>query len=343
MNWEKRTPINSLIGQRFSLPPRTRVSIPFRDQQDHLFNPILMPQRFSSDCKKPSVKVDAKATAAPKGTSPQNLVRMDDDVVGSNWRLDGQEAMKNDAFLPSDDSSSIASSSEGESQGYERACPCCKQKLRLSAKDFHFHLVKCLRRQTKVPTQKAKSKDTKACLGKVQNVIGKLDLTFRINIMESLYRMAKNTDSSPIFPQLNKEEVENKVLSLIYGKKQERKSVPPLPKAPRVVAGKKRRRGRQGSEAIKRDPRIKGAKLQKLQICPIQTLEIPIHTPPVSASRIVNRRFSPLALEDVFHLPRLAVPQKSDDFDWKKHILSWQENNRAVTSATSISLPNHPF
>jgi len=131
------------------------------------------------------------------------------------------------------------------------------------------------------------------------------------------------------------------VLSLIYTKKVQK--APPV-KARANFAGRKRRRSR--SEAIKREStlsRNKAAKLQKLTIYPIPTLEIPIHTPPVSASRLVNRRFSPLALEDVFQLPRLAVPQKQEDFDWKRHILSWQESNRAVTSESVISLPNQPF
>lgn len=125
-------------------------------------------------------------------------------------------AVKNDIFLPSDESEHSGSDSDPSFRNPEaRTCPSCLQRLRLAGKDYHLHLFSCLRSRKDVKESRDKKSAGETMvklLTNVKSMISKLDLTFRINTMESLRRMAKNTGSPNImFPHLRKEEVDNKV------------------------------------------------------------------------------------------------------------------------------------
>jgi len=279
-------------------------------------------------------------------------------------------AVKNDVFLPSDDSEHSGSDdySDASRKKEFRGCPSCHQKVNLTGSDYHSHLFSCLvKKQAKLPSppqrqhclveeSKMKSKKMKInpkqqlsvggdkyLLDNLKSMISKLDLTFRINTMESLRRMAKNTDSTSLmFPQLNNEEVDNKVLSLVYGLPQQNAVILKTAKLADVKSNiqvtKKRRR--YGAEKLvipsKRSRRV-STKLGNL-------VKVANHTPPASAARDFSRRFNPVALGDLFLLPPHArVPKSSESSEWERHILSWQESSRSALHSHPMPLSQHPF
>eukprot|EP00467_Chlorarachnion_reptans_P005665 CAMPEP_0114514852 /NCGR_PEP_ID=MMETSP0109-20121206/16389_1 /TAXON_ID=29199 /ORGANISM="Chlorarachnion reptans, Strain CCCM449" /LENGTH=284 /DNA_ID=CAMNT_0001694949 /DNA_START=78 /DNA_END=929 /DNA_ORIENTATION=- len=221
-------------------------------------------------------------------------------------------AVKNDVFLPSDESEHSGSDSDPSLKKVcARTCPSCLQRIRQSGKDYHLHLFSCLRGRSEAKECKGKQtagKNAKKLLNQLKSMISKLDLTFRINTMESLRRIAENTDSPNImFPHLRKEEIDNKILSLVYGKQVNNASQLVL-KTPAVSQPKKRKRG------IK-VPLHAGKRVRRVSTKSFDAAKngVANHTPPASSAGKVFRKFSPMALEDLFLLPAHArVPQSSE-------------------------------
>lgn len=269
--------------------------------------------------------------------------------------------MKNDAFLPSDQSSEISCSSDSEEslifkirQG--KTCPCCNQMVEATGTEYHAHLYWCLKSKDrkKKKTSEKKAADSSRLLKNVKKTIGKLDLTFRINMMESLYRMSKTTETTVrphgVFPHMHKEQVDKKVLALVYGKKgsNNAKNTTKDPQSQR----RKHKRGRLAVDtntntntntAAKRHRRTtKSADNTKFE-APQLILESRLTPQSGSRTQTGMRPFSPLTLQDCFELPPHAVglTKGEDDSFWKKSILFWHENNRSVRA--DVSLPPQPF
>ncbi|GAB5370866.1 hypothetical protein AAMO2058_001530100 [Amorphochlora amoebiformis] len=251
--------------------------------------------------------------------------------------LTARVAMKNDAFLPSDESEISSSDSETSRRRRTcgRICPSCSQRVRLWGADYHAHLFCCLQTRAKA-RGKATTNNLKHVVKSVKEAISNLDLTFRINTMESLYRMAKSAGGLRVLVPELKEEVDNKVLGLVYGKQRSQSSSTLSSSKPLSSQQKKRKRG--GSSAGR--SQLDNSKRRKKELLTFSRVTEAHQTPPVPAVRSpVLRRFSPLALDDVFAMrPYKAL----GDFEWKKHILSWHENNRSMCPSP-ISLPQSPF
>jgi len=300
----------------------------------------------------------------------QDLQLLNDDStsITSITTASSGVAVKNDVFLPSDDSEHSGSDdySDASRKKEYRNCPSCHQKVYLSGCDYHSHLFSCLKKKVKLPSSpshrqlhliedtktKSKKKRTnqklsvegdKYLLDNLKSMISNLDLTFRINTMESLRRMAKNTDSTSLmFPQLNNEEVDNKVLSLVYGL--------PLQKGA-IVKTVKLADAKSSTQATKKRHRYGAGKLvipskrvRKVSTKPGNLAKEANHTPPASAARDFSRRFNPVALEDLFLLPPHArIPKSSESSEWERHILSWQESSRSALHSQPMPLSQHPF
>mmetsp|Transcript_39444 Transcript_39444/g.76664 ORF Transcript_39444/g.76664 Transcript_39444/m.76664 type:complete len:257 (-) Transcript_39444:68-838(-) len=146
--------------------------------------------------------------------------------LGKSW-----SPVKQDAFLPGLleqigplEAESVFSDSDTTASVEQSCfCPCCKEYFDIRGVRYHHHLVKCfMRGETK--SQFTREEDGKA-IKHVRNAISRMDLHFRIGIMESLRRIAQGAGSeekrNPDFlpaSGTNAEARDKEVISLVYAK-----------------------------------------------------------------------------------------------------------------------------